>query len=167
MLAIRALSGKSAEPMTIFPPLAADPEPDASPDAEVAALELASGSAELPLAGPVLTLPIADDLEVEIEVEIDGDEIELELELSWTRPRAGRSRTSEQGKAPEVAAAQDEAAEDDGATGWGRFRYITLPMLRPVLLFDAVITGIGYLQFFEVAFVMTKGGPLDATRSVT
>jgi len=30
-----------------------------------------------------------------------------------------------------------------------------------------VITGIGYLQFFEEAFVMTKGGPLDATRSVT
>src|SRR5262245_7892597 len=61
----------------------------------------------------------------------------------------------------------NEAAEVDGATGWGRFRYITLPMLRPILLFGAVITGIGYLQFFEEAFVMTKGGPLDATRSVT
>jgi multiple sugar transport system permease protein len=61
----------------------------------------------------------------------------------------------------------NEAAEVDGATGWYRFRYITLPMLRPVLLFGAVITGIGYLQFFEEAFVMTKGGPLDATRSVT
>jgi multiple sugar transport system permease protein len=60
-----------------------------------------------------------------------------------------------------------EAAEVDGAGGWGRFRYITLPMLRPVLLFGAVITGIGYLQFFEEAFVMTKGGPLDSTRSVT
>jgi multiple sugar transport system permease protein len=36
-----------------------------------------------------------------------------------------------------------------------------------VLLFGAVITGIGQLQFFEEAFVMTKGGPLDATRSVT
>lgn len=60
-----------------------------------------------------------------------------------------------------------EAAEVDGANGWQRFRYITLPMLRPTLLFGAVITGIGYLQFFEEAFVMTKGGPLDATRSVT
>ena len=40
-------------------------------------------------------------------------------------------------------------------------------MLRPTLLFGAVITGIGYLQFFEEAFVMTQGGPLDATRSVT
>ncbi|CAI9415954.1 carbohydrate ABC transporter permease [Nocardioides sp. T2.26MG-1] len=62
---------------------------------------------------------------------------------------------------------QVEAAEVDGATAWRRFRYITLPALRPVLLFGAVITGIGYLQFFEEAFVMTKGGPLDATRSVT
>ncbi len=60
-----------------------------------------------------------------------------------------------------------EAAEMDGASAWQRFRHITLPMLRPTLLFGAVITGIGYLQFFEEAFVMTKGGPLDATRSVT
>jgi multiple sugar transport system permease protein len=62
---------------------------------------------------------------------------------------------------------QVEAAEVDGASGWARFRYITLPALRPVLLFGAVITGIGYLQFFEEAFVMTKGGPLDSTKSVT
>jgi multiple sugar transport system permease protein len=60
-----------------------------------------------------------------------------------------------------------EAAEVDGASAWSRFRYITVPQLRPVLLFGAVITGIGYLQFFEEAFVMTKGGPLDSTRSVT
>jgi multiple sugar transport system permease protein len=62
---------------------------------------------------------------------------------------------------------QVEAAEVDGASAWSRFRFITLPALRPVLLFGAVITGIGYLQFFEEAFVMTKGGPLDSTRSVT
>jgi len=60
-----------------------------------------------------------------------------------------------------------EAAESDGAGGWGRFRHITLPILRPTLLFGAVITSIGYLQFFEEAYVMTKGGPLDSTRSVT
>ena len=61
----------------------------------------------------------------------------------------------------------NEAAEVDGASGWSRFRNITLPMLRPTLLFGAVITGLGYLQFFEEAFVMTKGGPLDSTRSAT
>jgi multiple sugar transport system permease protein len=60
----------------------------------------------------------------------------------------------------------NEAAEVDGAGRWHRFRYITLPILRPTMLFGAVITGIGYLQFFEEAFVMTKGGPLDATRSI-
>ncbi|RYU12058.1 sugar ABC transporter permease [Nocardioides iriomotensis] len=60
-----------------------------------------------------------------------------------------------------------EAAQVDGARGWDVFRRITLPMLKPTLLFGAVITSIGYLQFFEEAFVMTKGGPLDATRSVT
>ena len=61
----------------------------------------------------------------------------------------------------------NEATEVDGASAWQRFRHITLPMLRPTLLFGAVITSIGYLQFFEEAFVMTKGGPLDSTRSVT
>ncbi|HEU4910933.1 MAG TPA: sugar ABC transporter permease, partial [Actinomycetes bacterium] len=59
-----------------------------------------------------------------------------------------------------------EAAAIDGAGAWNRFRHITLPMLRPTLLFGAVITMIGYLQFFEEPFVMTQGGPLDKTLSV-
>jgi multiple sugar transport system permease protein len=60
-----------------------------------------------------------------------------------------------------------EAAKMDGAGAWRRFRHVTLPMLRPTMLFAAVITGIGYLQFFEEPFVMTRGGPLDSTRSVS
>jgi len=60
-----------------------------------------------------------------------------------------------------------EAASLDGASGWQRFRYVTLPLLRPTLLFVTVTTGIGYLQFFEEPFVMTKGGPLDSTISVS
>ena len=59
-----------------------------------------------------------------------------------------------------------EAAEVDGAGRWQRFRSITFPLLRPTMLFAAVITGIGYLQFFEEPFVMTQGGPLNATLSV-
>lgn len=59
-----------------------------------------------------------------------------------------------------------EAAEVDGAGAWRRFRHVTLPMLRPTVLFAAVITGIGYLQFFEEPFVMTQGGPLNTTLSV-
>ena len=59
-----------------------------------------------------------------------------------------------------------EAAEVDGASRWQRFRGITLPMMRPTLLFGAVTTGIGYVQFFEEPFVMTEGGPLNATLSL-
>lgn len=58
-----------------------------------------------------------------------------------------------------------EAAMVDGANAWQRFWNITIPAMRPALLFAAVITGIGFLQFFEEPFVMTRGGPLDATLS--
>jgi multiple sugar transport system permease protein len=60
-----------------------------------------------------------------------------------------------------------EAAAVDGANAWRRFRHITLPLLRPTLLFVSVTTAIGYLQFFEEPFVMTKGGPLDSTISLS
>jgi multiple sugar transport system permease protein len=59
-----------------------------------------------------------------------------------------------------------EAAEVDGAGRWQRFRAITLPLLRPTLLFAGVITGIGYVQFFEEVYVMTQGGPLNSTVSL-
>jgi multiple sugar transport system permease protein len=60
-----------------------------------------------------------------------------------------------------------EAASIDGAGAWQRFRHITLPMLRPTLLFVSVTTSIGYLQFFEEPFVMTNGGPLNSTISMS
>lgn len=60
-----------------------------------------------------------------------------------------------------------EAGEVDGASRWQRFLYITLPLLKPTLLFGAVITSVGYLQFFEEPFVMTQGGPLDSTLSMS
>ena len=47
------------------------------------------------------------------------------------------------------------------------FRHITLPLLRPTTLFILVITTIGYLQLFEEPFVMTDGGPLDRTLSIS
>ncbi|MBY5164163.1 carbohydrate ABC transporter permease [Salsipaludibacter albus] len=59
-----------------------------------------------------------------------------------------------------------EASRVDGATFWQRFRWITLPQLRPVTLFALVITSIGYLQVFEEPFVMTQGGPLDSTVTI-
>lgn len=60
-----------------------------------------------------------------------------------------------------------EAAQVDGANAWQRFVRITLPILRPTLLLGAVLLSVGFLQFFEEPFVMTKGGPLDSTLSVS
>jgi multiple sugar transport system permease protein len=62
-----------------------------------------------------------------------------------------------------VPVALYEAAALDGAVGWRRFRYITLPMISPVVLF-ALITGvIGTFQTFAVSYIMTGGGPANAS----
>ncbi|MFI6527064.1 carbohydrate ABC transporter permease [Streptomyces uncialis] len=60
-----------------------------------------------------------------------------------------------------------EAARLDGVSRWQSFRHITLPMLRPTVLFMVVISVIGNLQFFEEPFVMTQGGPLNSTTSIS
>jgi multiple sugar transport system permease protein len=56
-----------------------------------------------------------------------------------------------------------EAAEIDGANGWAKFRFVTLPMLSPTIFFNVVLAIIGALQVFDVGFVMTRGGPNKAT----
>ena len=60
-----------------------------------------------------------------------------------------------------------EAAQVDGASAWQRFTRITLPLLRPTMLLGGVLLSVGFLQFFEEPFVMTKGGPLDSTLSIS
>jgi multiple sugar transport system permease protein/lactose/L-arabinose transport system permease protein len=52
-----------------------------------------------------------------------------------------------------------EAAEVDGANRWHKFRYVTLPQLRPVLLFVVVTSTIGTFKIFSEPFVITGGGP--------
>jgi len=59
-----------------------------------------------------------------------------------------------------------EAAALDGASGGRAFWAITLPLLRPVLLFVVVTHVIGSFQLFGQVFVLTGGGPGDATRTV-
>ncbi len=56
-----------------------------------------------------------------------------------------------------------EAAQIDGASTWNRFRNITLPLISPVLFFNLVVGIIGSFQIFTGAFIMTNGGPQDAT----
>jgi multiple sugar transport system permease protein len=66
-----------------------------------------------------------------------------------------------------VPASLLEAAAIDGANAWKRFWHITFPLLRPTLLFVSVTTMIGYLQIFDEPFVLTSGGPLDSTLTMS
>jgi len=61
-----------------------------------------------------------------------------------------------------------EAARVDGAGPLQQFRWITLPALRPMLVFVGIITMIGYFQLFTEPYVLTggTGGPLNATLSL-
>jgi multiple sugar transport system permease protein len=56
-----------------------------------------------------------------------------------------------------------EAASLDGATEWQKFRYITLPQLKPIILLVIIINTIYSLQVFPEIFTMTMGGPLGST----
>ena len=56
-----------------------------------------------------------------------------------------------------------EAAIIDGASGWDLVRYVKLPLMQPVITFVFVTGIIGSFQVFQQIFVMTQGGPLNAT----
>jgi multiple sugar transport system permease protein len=59
-----------------------------------------------------------------------------------------------------------EAASIDGANGWQRFWRITLPLLTPTLFFVLVISIIQAFQVFGQIFIMTRGGPGNATNTI-
>ena len=63
----------------------------------------------------------------------------------------------------DVPAQLYEAAEIDGANGFQKAIYITIPMLTPVILFNLIMGIIGGFQYFTQAYVMTNGGPVNAT----
>src|SRR5574344_631860 len=56
-----------------------------------------------------------------------------------------------------------EAAKIDGANSFDIFRFVTVPMLSPVIFFVVVITCISSFQVFDLIYMMTQGGPLDST----
>jgi len=59
-----------------------------------------------------------------------------------------------------------EAAMLDGANAWQRFWKITLPLLSPMVFLAVVLTVISSFQVFDQAYVMTNGGPANATNTI-
>lgn len=59
-----------------------------------------------------------------------------------------------------------DAAAMDGARGWRRLWFITLPLLSPTTFFVLIISIIGSFQIFELVFVMTQAGPANATNTL-
>jgi lactose/L-arabinose transport system permease protein len=63
-----------------------------------------------------------------------------------------------------------EAARIDGVPAWARFVYLTVPMLKPVILFTTVTSTIGTLQLFDEVYSLSaegKGGPADSTLTLS
>ena len=56
-----------------------------------------------------------------------------------------------------------EASHIDGASAWQRFWHVTIPMISPTIFFNLVISVIGALSVFSVAYIGTQGGPAYAT----
>jgi raffinose/stachyose/melibiose transport system permease protein len=60
----------------------------------------------------------------------------------------------------------EEAALIDGAGRWQAFRYVTLPLIGPTLRVSVFLSVIGALQLFDLVWVMTGGGPLNASTTM-
>ncbi|MCY3796275.1 MAG: sugar ABC transporter permease [Chloroflexi bacterium] len=56
-----------------------------------------------------------------------------------------------------------EAARIDGASVWQQFLHVTLPMLHPVMIVNVTISVMGAFNVFDIPFIMTAGGPANAT----
>jgi multiple sugar transport system permease protein len=62
-----------------------------------------------------------------------------------------------------IPASLQEAASLDGATPWKRFRYVTLPMLTPIIAVVMTFSVLFTFTDFQLIYVLTKGGPVNAT----
>ncbi|OBY06719.1 ABC transporter permease [Rhizobium leguminosarum bv. trifolii] len=62
-----------------------------------------------------------------------------------------------------IPASLQEAASLDGATSWQRFRYVTLPMLTPIIAVVMTFSVLFTFTDFQLIYVLTKGGPVNAT----
>jgi multiple sugar transport system permease protein len=59
-----------------------------------------------------------------------------------------------------------EAAEIDGASGWQRFRLVTLPLLLPTIVTAAVLRSVDLLRLFDIIYLTTQGGPGTASTTL-
>lgn len=62
-----------------------------------------------------------------------------------------------------IPASLQEAASLDGASSWQRFRYVTLPMLTPIIAVVMTFSVLFTFTDFQLIYVLTKGGPVNAT----
>jgi multiple sugar transport system permease protein len=60
-----------------------------------------------------------------------------------------------------------EAADIDGASGWSKLRYLTIPLLRPIIIVALLIRGLDALKFFDVIFALTGGAPGNSTETIS
>jgi len=60
----------------------------------------------------------------------------------------------------------EEAAAIDGASRWGAIRYVTLPLLGPTIRVSVFLSIIGSLQLFDLVWVTTRGGPVNASNTM-
>src|SRR5690625_3634021 len=60
-----------------------------------------------------------------------------------------------------------EAARIDGASAVQQFFYLTIPLLKPIILFTSIVSTIGTLQLFDEVMNITGGGPGDATVTIS
>ncbi|RKE17400.1 carbohydrate ABC transporter permease [Streptomyces sp. TLI_171] len=90
--------------------------------------------------------------------------ISLALALTWHY--TGYNAVILLARLQSVPAELYDAAAVDGAGPWRAFRHVTLPGLRPALLLTVVLSTIGTLQIFDEPWILTRGGPDNATLTI-
>ena len=60
-----------------------------------------------------------------------------------------------------------EAADIDGASSWEKLRFMTIPLLRPIIIVALLIRGLDALKFFDVIFALTGGAPGNSTETIS
>ena len=83
--------------------------------------------------------------------------------LGW---RWGRDRSSIWPRLKNISPERYEAADIDGANWMQKIRYITLPGLKPLIMINLLGVFIGGFKAMENIFILTQGGPLNATRTI-